>query len=295
MDIATTPGFAPSRLLLAWNVLKEQGLLRFLDSLVYVLIRNLRRRFYRWNAGPFGLKEAFYWGSVDKWHRYNAVLTRIDQLTRNETSTISILEVGCGSEGLVEFYPRLNGDLYVVDSLDPVLSDSLLRRKYPKPFNPPTRGDARDIPLDDNSRDFVISIDSLEHVPDGQRGDYLRELLRVAKRGVLFTCPMQSAEGNFLGRTYDAKLQDWHVDRFGKPNPTITEHLEFGEPSVSKLHEVMPGVKIDGVMNAEAWLKCMTLSNVPLLGHLTGIWFLISGRNNAAEPPYYGGMAYLEK
>ena len=106
---------------------------------------------------------------------------------------------------------------------------------------------------------------------------------------------MQSTEGNFRGGTYDAKLQEWHIERFGKPNPTITEHLELGAPSVSKLHELMPGVKIDGVMNAEAWLKCMTLSGIPLLGHLTGVWFLLFGSKNAGEAPYYGGMAHVEK
>lgn len=138
----------PSFLVREWSRLSQQGLLSFLDSAAYVFIRRLRRMFYRWSGGAFGLKEAFYWGRyVDKWHRYDAVLTKIDQVTRDERLAISILEVGCGSEGLAEFYPCLNNDSYTVDSLDVALPDSALQRKYPGPFNPPLLGDGCHIPL----------------------------------------------------------------------------------------------------------------------------------------------------
>lgn len=278
------------------NRLNQRGLLSFLDSAAYVFIRRLRRMFYRWSRGTFGLKEALYWGRyVDKWHRYDAVLTKIDQVTKDKGSAISILEVGCGSEGLAEFYPCLNNDSYTVDSLDVVLPENALSRKYPEPFNRPMLGDGCHIPFDDESRDFVISIDSLEHVPASNRFSYLRELLRVARRGVLLTCPMQSSGGKYVGDEYDAKYQEWYTERFGNPNLTISEHLKFGDPSVDQLNEFFVNPETEGVLNAETWLKCMTLSSIRLLGHFTGFWFLISGARNAANPPFYGGMLFLKK
>lgn len=296
MENATLVRFTHPRFVRELNRLKQLGLLSFLDNAVYVVIRSVRRMFYRWNRGIFGLKEALYWGRyVDKWHRYSAVLTKIDQITGNEKSAISILEVGCGSEGLAEFNPYLNNDSYTVDSLDVVLPDNALHRKYPEPFRKPMLGDACDMPFDDDSRDFVISIDSLEHVPQGNRSSYLRELIRVAKRGVLLTCPMRSTGGDYVGDEYDARYQEWYTERFGNPNLTISEHLEFGEPSIDELNEFMVHPETVGVLNAETWLKCMTLSGIPLLGHLTGFWFLISGARKAGDPPYYGGMLYLKK
>jgi ubiquinone/menaquinone biosynthesis C-methylase UbiE len=276
--------------------LKEHGLFGFLDSLAYVVIRKLRRSFYRWHRSEFELAEALYWGRyVDKWHRYNAVLTKIDEVTRSENQVISMLEVGCGSEGLAEFYPRLNHDSYTVDSLDVVLPHTSFRRDYPRPFNTPIVADACCLPFDDASKDFVISVDSLEHVPAKDRPIYISELVRVARRGVLLTCPMQSDGGDYAGGVCDVEYQRWYTKRFGRANETIGEHIEFGAPSVNQLIELFPGGEIHGVMNAQTWFKCMTFSGIPLLGQLTGLWFLIAGAANARRPPYYGGLLYLEK
>lgn len=278
------------------DLLKKNGFFGFFDIILYFSIRTLRRIFYRWNGSHFGFKEAFYWSKqIDKWYRYNAVLKKIIELIENNKTIYSILEVGCGREGLAEFYPYLKGRAYHLYSLDVALPQKILRRKYHQSFNSFILGDGCKIPFKDNKIDFVISIDTLEHIPKSKRSTVIQEMIRVAKYGVFITCPLQSIDNKFVGEDYDIKYQQWYTKYFKAPNPTVTEHLQFGIPSVEDLFEILPILKIEGILNAEGWFKCMTLSGRPFIGLLTGFWFLLFLKSKAHRPPYYGGLIYFDK
>jgi len=279
------------------NLFKKYGFFGFFDSVLYVFVRTLRRRFYRWKRSHFGLKEALFWGKqVDKWYRYNAVLQKLSHIASNGTLVKSILEVGCGKEGLVEFYPYINNEnSYKVTSIDITVTNDMIQRGYPASFTVPIKADACCIPFSDNEMDFVISIDSLEHVPEFKRNAYIIELIRVARKGVFITCPMQSNDGNFVGGNYDIKYQKWYTKYFSNPNSTISEHIELGVPYVEEVQKILTTAEIQGGLNAEVWFKCMTFSNRSILGLLTGFWFLLFGKIKAGNPPYYGGMLYIQK
>src|SRR3712207_4889686 len=55
-------------------------------------------------------------------------------------------------------------------------------------------GDGRGLRFDDAAFDFVVSCDTLEHVPAPDRPAFWRELLRVARYGVLLAAPFASPD-----------------------------------------------------------------------------------------------------
>jgi GT2 family glycosyltransferase/glycosyltransferase involved in cell wall biosynthesis len=55
-------------------------------------------------------------------------------------------------------------------------------------------------PYQDNAFDVVVAADVLEHVPEGDREPFLRELVRIARKKVVFSFPGEGSEGveNFI-------------------------------------------------------------------------------------------------
>ena len=82
----------------------------------------------------------------------------------------SILDVGCGTEGLAGFEP--DADITGLDAAE--------RPEYPgRRF---VRGDARALPFEDGAFDIAYSNSLVEHLHPQDRGRFTSELRRVARR-----------------------------------------------------------------------------------------------------------------
>jgi hypothetical protein len=128
--------------------------------------------------------------------------------------TASLLDVGCGPHGFS-----------CVDEDVPFVG---LEVAYTRPVAPSmiaVKAPPGRFPFADASFDTVISLDTLEHVPPGDRRGFVSELARVAARRVIVACPSTA------GAPVDELLRVMFT-RAGMALPDwLNEHDEHGLPA----------------------------------------------------------------
>lgn len=93
-----------------------------------------------------------------------------------------VLEIGCGRGAFAELLAGRGARLTAAD-FSPVCVAETAGRLRGYPTAEATLADVQHIPFPDNTFDFVVSLETLEHVPDPDRA--LRELVRVGKPGAV--------------------------------------------------------------------------------------------------------------
>ncbi len=84
-------------------------------------------------------------------------------------------------------------------------------------------------PFTDGAFELVISLDVLEHLPAERRGDFLKELDRLASRWIVLGAPRRSSEVEAAEKDLAASLMS--------ARPFLEEHREYGLPHAE---EVVP-------------------------------------------------------
>jgi methyltransferase family protein len=136
-----------------------------------------------------------------------------DYILNGDLKQPKILEVGSGVKGITPYIPfkitgvdvSFNGE--IAENLEPVcLSGARL-------------------PFPDNSFDYVISVDMLEHVPENERLDVITELLRVASKRVFLAVPCGK-----LAEAHDRFLDELYQQVKGERYHFFQEHVDNGLP-----------------------------------------------------------------
>jgi len=91
------------------------------------------------------------------------------------------------------------------------------------------------LPLEDDSYDAVVSIDTIEHIPKEDRKKAVSEYFRVARKEVVITGPIN----NEAQRQSEIRLNEQYKRLFGIDHHYVIEHLKFGDPSVSEIKELI--------------------------------------------------------
>jgi ubiquinone/menaquinone biosynthesis C-methylase UbiE len=93
---------------------------------------------------------------------------------------LKVLEIGCGRGGFSRYLLECGADLVAADFSDAAvaLTNRLLLNQ---PNFEAVVADIQNLPFSDNAFDVVISLETLEHVPEPDKG--LSELVRVTKTG----------------------------------------------------------------------------------------------------------------
>lgn len=92
--------------------------------------------------------------------------------------------------------------------------------------------DGQTLPIKENSFDFVVCVDTLEHVVSSERRQVVAEAYRVAKKKAIIVVPIhtpeESCEANYssLASTLGFAVR-----------PSIVEHLDRGLPPLGELKE----------------------------------------------------------
>lgn len=131
-----------------------------------------------------------------------------------------VLDVGGRAELLEQFVP------YRVVSVNVDGSGNIL-------------GSGCAIPFVDDAFAAVVSIDTLEHLPQERRLPLLRECLRVAQHCVVVAAPFGSEEH----KACEKQLDDLHRFITGQSHVYLSEHVQYGLPGPDDLDQFTRDLK----------------------------------------------------
>jgi len=249
-------------------------------SLVWRLLPGRKRMKY-------GILEALLFPLYDQWLRYEKVVDAIREA--NLQGPLRILEVGCGTSGIVLFLKPGAARVCLTDQTNAnVIPFHCAAAQY-------VRADACRLPFADSSFPVVISVDTLEHIPRAARAAFFSELKRVASEMVLLVCPLDSRDGSFQAPACDEQLR-CDLRRAGRRVPQwVEEHLGWGHPTVEEVTEMFPGARIEGWQNCRTWMRFQPLFRRPFCWFFAGVSFVLSAKKTDDVPPYYRGLCVWRK
>ena len=181
--------------------------------------------------------------------------------------SISVLEVGSGAYGIATFLDR------------PVLGVE------PSPVEPMVQGltiqqaSINDLPFSDCEFDVVVCVDVLEHLAADARIPAIMEMLRVAKRKLIFSCPVR-----YYGELGEYELASWFDRRYGAAPDWLQEHLKHGLPDVAELIQAVAGLG----------LTFDVFGNEGMFQHFGSILLDYEFSLTQALLPYHNGKTVLE-
>lgn len=149
----------------------------------------------------------------DQYQRYRVISDALGLLRENE-EPLRILDVG-GAEGVILKFLHKD-DVTILDQTEAEGVPGFVL------------GDATALPFEDESFDYVVSVDVYEHIPDEVREKYLSELRRVARGGVLLAAPFDS-EAVRAGERF---ANEFHRSIHNQGNVWLEEHADNGLPDL---------------------------------------------------------------
>lgn len=155
----------------------------------------------------------------DEYQRYKMISLTVEYYRAVDAKKIfHILEVGANkSKHLRAFLPE-----DVILFTDIVLDEDM--QSDPE-FQV---ADGTKLPFADNSFDFVVAVDVLEHIPHEKRKDLLREAARVAKYAAVITFPYNSQDTIMA----ESRINAYYKALKGEDYIWLKEHREEGLPKL---------------------------------------------------------------
>jgi hypothetical protein len=89
------------------------------------------------------------------------------------------------------------------------------------------------LPFDDDNFDVSVCIDTLEHLPQEGRIKFLKELMRVARRGIVVCAPLGTRERMY----YEKKLLASGI-LWGEMQSYLAQHVKYGLPTPNEVGEL---------------------------------------------------------
>ncbi len=161
-----------------------------------------------------------FFSNIEGTFRYLPITSKLKQV--DNLKTVKLLEVGSGNWGIGEFLQK------EVTCVDTSFNEELSK------FNKPVRVSDASLPFPDNSFDYVVSVDMLEHLNKENRAKSVSEMIRVARKGIFIAVPegKRAEEQDF----YLAKL---YKTVHGEDYPFLKEHIENKLPRREELIKIV--------------------------------------------------------
>ena len=179
----------------------------------------------------------------------------------------TVLEVGSGVKGIARFLDK------------EIVGCDVKFEGEPLPNLRTVEGSVVDLPFGDQTFDYVVSSDMLEHLDKEDREKALKEMIRVARRRVVvgFPCGKKSAR-------YEKKLFDLFKLVTGREHRWIKEHIENGLPSEMEIMGYLEDedVVVKGNFNLKLWF----------VNELFNPWFWFVPWIGYSIFNYHGGDTY---
>ncbi len=274
------------------GAVRRYGLVRLFDAMLRAgwealgmrILRLLGRRPER----GYGWFEALLAPTGDYWFRYAEVIAALNALSPARKARL--IEVASGSSGGMAWaLGRQDSGICLVDRSADLLQDTRGRGALR------VCADGCRLPFRDNAFDAAVSLDTVEHLPRPARPQFIRELKRVAKRGVVVSCPTESADDLFQAQRSDTRLSAVIAKRNGMPPAWLVEHLQQEHPTRADLSEMLPGAKVTGSENCDAWLRYALVRQRPFMWLFSGLFYLLFLRKHNTKPPYRQALVLWRK
>ncbi len=154
--------------------------------------------------------------------RYQPIVRRL-RLDTNPPRML--LEVGANQAGITRFLGGARADTRII-ALD--ISAEHLRFARETQGVLPVVADMRHLPFADHAFDAVVSVDTLEHIPQSKRRECVREMARVlettGRAAIAFPCGDRAAEA-------EQAISAAYARAFGRSLRWLDEHRECGLPN----------------------------------------------------------------
>jgi GT2 family glycosyltransferase/glycosyltransferase involved in cell wall biosynthesis len=192
----------------------------------------------------------------DQWSRYAALARGVEALLPHGGT---VLDVGSGGAMLLgQFLPR-----HQITYLDPLLAGRDGPGVLGKPLD--------EAHVADQSYDVAVCVDVLEHIPASARGNFLQQMVRASRVGIVVAAPFADAGA--------PKATDDHVHfayraKTGRDYSWLHEHEQFGLPRLDEVRSLLTahGLQLASFGNGHTpWLEALLAWHVMLLdehGHL---------------------------
>lgn len=157
--------------------------------------------------------------AFDQYQRYKHIEEIINLVRKNEKHTI--LEVGANEhKNLQKFLPNDEITYLDIEVPEHLLNDP----QY-------VQADATNMPeILDGTFDFVIALDVFEHIPPNLRENFVKELHRVSKKGVVIAAPFNSK----AVENAEVRANHYFKQLYGSGFRWLEEHRENGLPEVKE-------------------------------------------------------------
>ncbi len=191
----------------------------------------------------------------DQFQRYHLLAIAAERF-RNTGQKLRILDVGGYLQGGGQdaFTPA---SFFLPDDDELVIMD--IKKQGPGRY---VAGSGLAIPFRNQAFDIVVAMDTLEHIPGELRSVFVRELCRVADRGVMIAGPIDQP-ANILAEKILFSVIEKILEM---PHPALKEHLQYGLPKISEIETWLAMESFQGIHFPDGflpnWLFMMLLKHL---------------------------------
>jgi hypothetical protein len=151
-----------------------------------------------------------------------APIQNIVEKNRKGNEKLKILDVGGRGNWMKKFFPE--DDVFYLDPFLDSEDENFIK------------GDGCNMPLVDESFDWVVSTDVFEHIPKEKRKNFLEENLRVAKLGVVLVAPFYSPA---VAQAEINANENYKMLHNGEDHIWLKEHIENGLPEMIEFENLL--------------------------------------------------------
>ena len=164
--------------------------------------------------------------AFDQYQRYQTISNVIEfYREENPNSIFSILEIGSNEHKDLKLFLPQDNILFTDITLTDVMKQDIEFKQ----------ADATNLSFTDNSFDFVVAADVLEHIQEEKREIFFTELNRVARKCVIICFPYENQDISDA----EERINTYYKTLFGEDYRWLLEHRQNGLPNIDKLDKIL--------------------------------------------------------